>query len=315
VTGTIIGDGVTLDLSKVVVEAKRPWNWLPPKVATVANGGINASTGVYTISGLGTDDYVIKAGAYGGWRDPQGQPHQGIDDYTGDGRLAANLGVGVTIERVFVQNNANTPTTKNITLEQGYSISGTISLSSGTEAPWHDINDNGKKDTNVDPTQSEVVSMAVDVQGQPVMAMPMEMMFMGGQDPRMGAIQADGTYQIPGLSAGVYIVMPPASSPRIEQLIGGDMQGAYYDGGQQTHHWTTVPQMVVVTGEDVTGVNFTFGNGYNITGRLTLPEAQTSQQEWEQWQWVGQLELETPQHSFMGHGKPLFKRDFNNSAT
>lgn len=320
VQGTITGDGVTVDLSKVVVEVKRPWDWLPPKIATVANGGINADTGAYSVSGLGTDDYVVKAGMYDGWTNYSGQYTEGIDQYQGEGWLSANTTVGVVTERVFVQNIADSPTTCNIALEQGYSIKGTVSLSTA-DAPWHDVDGDGVKD-NTDPTLSEEISFAVDVAGQVVMAMPMDMMFMGGQDPRMGIItdNGDGTgsYTISGLAPGVYFVMPPFNSPRITQLAGGDsFEGAFFEGGQETHHWTTTTQMVVISDKDkdVAGVNFEFGNGYTITGRLTLPEAQTSTQDWETWWWVGHLELETAQHTFLGHGRPLFKGDFNNGST
>jgi hypothetical protein len=78
----------------------------------------------------------------------------------------------------------------------------------------------------------------------------------------------------------------------------------FFGGGEETHHWTTVPQMVVITGAGIEEVNFEFGNGYTISGRLTLPEAQTSTQDWETWWWVGHMELETPQRAFLAMANP-----------
>jgi hypothetical protein len=145
------------------------------------------------------------------------------------------------------------------------------------------------------------------------MAMPMDMMFMGGEDPRMGAVNPDGTFDIVGLAPGVYFVMPPFNSPRISALAGGGGAGGdFFEGGEETHHWTATPQMVVITDSDVTAIDFTLGNGYTISGRLTLPEAQTAAPGEEFW-WIGHLELETPQSGYMGHGRPVFKGDFNNT--
>jgi hypothetical protein len=70
--------------------------------------------------------------------------------------------------------------------------------------------------------------MSADVIGLAVTAMPMDMMFMGGEDPRMGIIQSDGSYQIDGLAPGVYILMPPAGSNRIEMLESGDQEGQFF---------------------------------------------------------------------------------------
>ena len=328
ITGTITGDGVTVDLSKVVVEAKRPWDWLPPQIATVANGGISGST--YTIEGLGTGDYVLKVGMYDGWTNMSGEYAAGIDNYDGQGWLKANTSAGVVMERLFIQNGQST--TKNVALEAGYSISGTISLSE-TDVPWHDFGDgtfdgegkpgsaNGAKDTDIDSSKSEVISLAQDLVNQSVRAMPMAMMFMGGSDPRMGTIQeSDGTYryQIDGLAPGVYIIQAPFNSQRISDFeTGGPGEDInYFGGGENTHHWSVENQTVVISGDNVGDVNFTLSNGYTVTGTLTLPEAQTttSEEDWDQWRWVGHLELETPGKGFLGHGKSLFKKDFEDGS-
>ncbi|MBT8342288.1 MAG: carboxypeptidase regulatory-like domain-containing protein, partial [Desulfatitalea sp.] len=344
IQGTISTSGVTVDMNTVVIEVQRPWDWLPPKTATVANGKLNATTGAYAIGGLGTGDYVVKAGAYtgyfgggggGGGETPVnlvGTPSD-LNGYAGEGYLIPDPGIGVSLQRTFVQNDANNPTTMNVTLQRGYSITGTVALSQ-TDPPWHDFGDgnfdtntqsfgaaNGRKDKNdPNPLLSEAIGMVEDIAGQPVMAMPMEMMFMGGMDPRMGMIQYDNgsgiaTYQINGLAPGVYMIQPPFSSRRITNYEYTDMgDAAYYSGDQQTHHWTATTRMVVITDDDVTGADFIFANGYTVTGQITLPEAQTYTEDWQAWNWVGQLELETAQHQFMGHGKPLMKRDFNQGS-
>ncbi len=320
ITGTIDGSSVAgFDLTKVVVEAKRPWDWLPPKHAMFGDG-IDAD-GNFSVSGLGTGDYVVKAGMYEGFIDWDGV-QQPLAGYDGDGILIPSPEVGVVMQRVFVENDALNPTTANVTFEQGYKISGTISLSN-TDPPWHDVNENGVRDLNnidpaVDPNESEAVDMVADVADQPVMAMPMEMMFMGGEDPRMGAVNPDGTFDIVGLAPGVYFVMPPFYSERISDLEAvlegpGAPQGDFYEGGQETHHWTVRPQMVVVTESDVVGIDFTLGNGYTLSGHLTLPEAQTVTEPWEEFWWIGHLELETPQSGHLGHWQPVFKGDFNDT--
>jgi hypothetical protein len=317
VQGTISGNGISVDYSKVVVEVKRPWDWLPPKIATVANGGIDPNTGFYRVSGLGTGDYVVKVGVYDGFMNWSGQESP-LSAYQSEGHLIANADVGVVMQRAFVQNNADNPTTLDIALERGYAISGTVSLDNN-DLPWHDFGDgsggdpDGRKDLKADPFESEAISMAADVIGQPVMAMPMDMMFMGGEDPRMGIIDQEGNYRIDGLAPGVYTVMPPFSSQRINQMNRSSYDDFHhFDGGEQTHHWTATTQMVVITHDDVTDKDFVLGNGHTVTGQLTLPEAQTYDEEWEAWHWVGHLELETANHEFMGHGKPLMKRDFAN---
>ncbi|MCP4746403.1 MAG: carboxypeptidase regulatory-like domain-containing protein [Desulfobacteraceae bacterium] len=319
VQGVISGTGIDgFDLSSIVVEVKRPWDWLPPKIATVANGGINGSTGSYSVSGLGTGDYVVKAGAYTGFMswDSEGSPSD-LSGYQGDGFLIPDSSVGVSMDRSFVENDDSNPTTLNIALERGYSISGTVTLST-TDAPWHDFGDGEGGDSNdrqdtTDP-YDERISMEADVEGTAVMAMPMDMMFMGGEDPRMGMVQANGAFTIDGLSPGAYMIMPPFSSERISQMDTTTMQGHFFNGGEETHHWTATTQMVVITDDDVSSVNFEFANGYTVTGQLTLPEAQTYSESWEEWWWVGHLELETAQREFMGHGKPLMKRDFNQGS-
>lgn len=316
VTGTISGNGVTVNLTKVAIEVKRPWDWLPPKIATVANGGLNATTGQYTVSGLGTGDYVVKAGVY----------TNDLSSYTGDGPLQSDTGIGVVMQRAFVQNNASNPTNLNITLEQGYSISGFVSLST-TDPPWHDFGDgnfngqdqpsgdpDGIQNVDADEMLSEKISMAADIEGKTVKAMPMDMMFMGGEDPRRGVIQADGSFQIDGLAPGVYILRPPSGSNRIRQFESAGQKTNFFEGGQETHHWTTDTQMVVVSDADITGKNFELGNGHTVTGQITVPEAQTVTEDWEAWQWVGHLELETAGRGFLGHGKPLMKGDFNNGT-
>ncbi len=340
-TGTIT-NSIGADINKVVVEAKRPWDWLPPKVATVANGGLNATTGVYTINGLGTGDYVVKVGAYNGYIGWDGTLGA-VADYNGEGFLIPDAAVGVVTQRTFVQDDAASPTILNVALQQGYSISGTIALSLN-DPPCHDFGNgvyddatqtfgapNGNCDTNNNADLSEEIDMDVDVTPQPVMAMPMDMMFMGGEDPRLGMIAYDGTsgtyqFTINGLAPGAYVVMPPFSSQRISDYENGSSaSGTGSDDGQETHHWTATPQIVVISapdgngnGGDVDGIGFTLGNGYTVEGRLTLPEDQTYStaqgDEWQAYQWIGQLELGTPSSESMGHNKSVMIGDFNQGS-
>ena len=324
VTGTITESGAVVDFSKVVVEAKQPWNWMPPKIATVANGKIDADTGQYTISGLGTGDYVVKAGVYSTWKDESGTASDPAE-YDGMGTLYSDTGVGVVTHRAFVQNDADNPTMVNLTFQKGYSISGAVSLSQ-TDPPWHDFGDgtfqngrpggepNGRKDVKDNPGKSEEISMEADLVGKSVKAIPMEMMFMGGEDPRKGEIQPDGTYRIDGLAPGVYILTPPAGSNRIRSFESTDQDADGGEGDQETHHWTTSPQMVVIGDSEVSGKNFVLANGHTVTGTLTMPEAQTvsnSQEGPPQGEWVGHLELGTAGQEFMSHGYPVFTTDFN----
>ncbi|NIS78784.1 MAG: hypothetical protein GTO14_00805, partial [Anaerolineales bacterium] len=124
VQGTITGPG-TLDLNKVVVEVKRPWDWLPPKLATVANGGIQTAGATFAVNGFGTGDYIVKAGMYDGFIDFDGNPRP-LSEYQGAGWLVPNGAVGISMQRVFVENNATRPTTCNINFQAGYAIAGTL---------------------------------------------------------------------------------------------------------------------------------------------------------------------------------------------
>lgn len=350
-----------VDLSHVMVQVQRPWGgpW-DSKTASVANGKLNGTTGAYSITGLGSDDYVVKVGVYDNVEEGMGADLNGV--------------VAVKIQRVFVVNNSNRPTTANIELSKGYTISGSITLSA-TDPPWHDFGDgefeeegggmepseggggpgegggpgggpgegggpggggvatpsgdpNGIKDLNDEPGKSEAISLAADLNGTPVMAMSMEMMFMQMQEPNMAQLECVGdtcTYTIEGLAPGVYSVMPPFSSQRINMMTADSGEYQHFNGGEETHHWTVTPQTVVIADDDAEDIDFVLGNGYTVTGTITLPSAPTmSSETWtdhngnevphDAYDWVGHLELETPGHGFMGHGKPLMKTDFNNTA-
>jgi hypothetical protein len=195
----------------------------------------------------------------GYWDWMSGEEVDGLSGYTGEGWLEPNSAIGTYMRRAFVINNAASPTTHNIALERGYSISGTITLST-IDPPWHDFGDgtweaeeepaetamepcegegcdgegggsgeffggssygtpdgdpNDRQDLDSeDSNKSELVSLGSDINGQQVIAMPLDMMFMGGQDQRMGHVECDEstgecTFTIDGLAAGAYFIQPP----------------------------------------------------------------------------------------------------------
>ncbi len=307
VQGTITGPG-GLDLNSVVVEVKRPWDWMPPQTATVANGKINASTGAYSVEGLGTGDYVVRAGMYSGWYNWSGTLSEDMTQYTGEGMLVPSSTVGASVQRVFVENDSTSPTTADIAFEQGYSISGTFTISSD--------------DPPIQGTDTVTIDHVCGT-GQMIKAMSKEMMFMGDQESAMvGAFSSldpgAGTaqYTINGLAPGVYVVMPPFNS---FTLGTASYTGEFFNGGESEHHWTAAPQHVVVGPSEInpTGnatADFTIANGQTITGTLTLPDSPSSNTDWGGWcTWVGHLELETPGSRFFGHGTPLFSDSFSGS--
>jgi hypothetical protein len=299
VQGNITGPG-TLDIDQVVILIRRPWDWMPPKYVTVnctdadnqiVNNG--DGTGTYKISGLGTDDYIVKAAMF----------TDDLSSYTGPSQplntdnLTLSSQLGAVQHRVFVE-NSSTATTKDIAFETGYSVSGTITLDPN-DPPWHD------------GTQITIVGHIVS---EKVKAKLMDMVFMGegtegGIAGTITEIDAStASYSIVGLAPGVYLVKPPFG--RSEWKDSYDSADHFFDGGEQQHHWAVTPQTVVVTDSNVTGVNFTLSNGNTISGTLTLPEAPSG----TDWEWIGHIELETPASRHMGHGKPLFKNDFGTGA-
>ncbi|MBF0223812.1 MAG: carboxypeptidase regulatory-like domain-containing protein [Desulfobacterales bacterium] len=324
IKGTITGKDINIDLSKVIVELKMSDNFEFTKFASVANKGIDPTTGDFTIDGLPTGDYIFKAGMY-------------INSLNYDGKmnLFSDPNVGIQCKRVFVK-NSNTPTIMDISLEKGYSISGKIYLSS-TDPPWHDFGDgrggsaNGIKDISNDKFD-ERISIANDIAGSFVAALPLDLMLMEEsnetKDSIIGYIKdnGDGTasYKIDGLNLGAYLIIPPFGSERIKKIIddesleteGSEDEPVFFDGGEEVHHWTTSAELIVVPPNVSLNKDFTFANGYKVSGRITLPEIQMLNKNFlqDKWAWIGHLEIESAMQQFLGHGRPLFKNDFNNST-
>jgi len=320
ITGAITGNGVDVDLSRVAVEVKRPWDWLPPRMATVANGGIGPATGQYQVGGLGTGDYVVVAGMY-----------RNLAQLDGTAPPEAESTVGVTLNRVSVKNDAASSTRLDIGFGPGYFISGCISLNAA-DPPWHDFGDgsggapNGVQDP-VDGAYDERISISADLAGQFVTAIPVDLKLMGDltgeESPRVGRIidNGDGTgcFRIEGLSPGAYAVTVPFNSQRVLDLrppVDIWDEASYLSDGEIEHHWTTRSRHVVIDDENVTDLEFKLANGYTVSGRVILPEAlAVTDAQWDQWEWIAYIDLETSENLQLGYGKSLFKRDFENGTT
>jgi len=79
----------------------------------------------------------------------------------------------------------------------------------------------------------------------------------GADNSKNGMIQQDGTYQINGLTLGVYVLKIPALN----------IDGNYNNGNEtQTHE-----KQVMVTG-NVTGSDIELSDGYSVKGRLKIPD-------------------------------------------
>ncbi len=313
-TGSISGDGVTLDFSRVVVQVIQPWDWIPPKTATVADGGVDPATGTYTISGLGAGDYVVRAGM-------AANP----SNYDGSGVLMSEPGAGVVTERVFVENDAAVPAVLNIVIPKGYAVSGSIRLDD-SNPPWHDFGDgsggsaNGIKDETGD-LYDERITISGDLAGQVVMAVPVDMVFMSGDEaahPLVGHItdngDGSGSYRIDGLAPGAYRLVPPFTSLRISKMIEPELSDlSVFD--QTYRHWVAASKVIVVSDRDMPNRDFILENGYKVTGRLTLPEVQKmANDQTDAFDWLGFLALYTTEYEFLGNALTLFKRDFDNTS-
>ncbi len=294
VTGKVTGEGVDLDYSKVMVSARRPWDWMPPKIATVEKGNLDPKTGEYRISGLGTDEYLIEAGMY------LQLPEEGEEV-----PMMAAPGVGDVMERALVENDASRPTILDFTLTRGYSVSGRIILSAD-DPPIY---------------EGAPATIEKDLAGQPVRAVPMDQYFMGDglagvKSPLVAQITANpdgtGAYRIDGLSPGVYLLVPPMISLReaSEQNLPVDVD---FSEMEIRRNWSADPIRVVITDDDSRGQDFVLKNGHSVQGTLILPEAQTLSGQYDQWRWTGYLELQTPENQLLSHAKVFFKGDFNNS--
>ncbi len=273
ITGTISGSGV--DMSKVVIKAtKSGWEWQEPIMTQPA------SDGTYTLSGLGTSEYILEVNEYSNAANMMSnqQPGQPTGNF------------GSEILRVPVM-NGKTSSGKDITLKTGGSISGKVCKESGYAGD---------------------VNFATDLAGKMVVAVPMKMAMMGGNSTFMGPLQnydaATGcyTYTISGLGAGAYNVSPPTDG-----LINDPNKAI--DPSAQMHEQMFLPDIAaddqvvsVSAGENKTGVDFTLSDGYSVSGTLTLPEAPSG----NDWDYICDLELRHPHKEGMGRRIPVFLRNF-----
>ncbi len=269
ITGTISGtndEGASVDLSKVVIKAtKGGWDWQMPVMAQPAGDG------TYTLSGLGTSEYILEVGEYvnaaevlnGGYPLPTGA-------------------FSTEVRRVSVM-NGSTISGQDIVLTSAGCISGTVSLEAGYDG---------------------ALDFATDLVGQMVVAVPLKMAMMGGSSMFGAPILEDGSYAICGLSAGAYVVMPPTEL--FDGEGGIDPSAQMYQEAFTPDVAGDERVVAVAAGEDKTGIDFELSDGYSVSGTLTLPQAPTG----EDWEWVCDLELRHPRHEGKGRHTPVFVRDF-----
>lgn len=276
VSGTISGSGV--DMSLVVIKAiKAGWDWQAP-VLVQPDG-----TGAYTLTGLGTSEYILEVNEYA----------NAVAVMGSGARPRPSGNFGTETLRVPVMNGSAT-SGQDIALSEGASISGTVCIESGYAGS---------------------VDFAVDMDGEVVSAFPMKLMMMGGASMYGAPLQSynAGTgcwsYTIPGLGAGAYNVKPPTEL--IDHTSGFD-ENAQMMQNMYTPDLAGERQIVAVSsGEEKAGVNFTLSDGYSVGGTITLPEIPSG----DDWNFVCELEVRHPQRAGMGRHQPVFVGDFDGTKT
>ena len=264
ITGKITSESADFDITKVRIEAVVPgWGWSQGAAAKTAYVGrvppnLDAGTGVFTISGLGTGFYLITANQYISAGD------SGIDDEANGGKGFATIDIKANVA------NGEKTDVGTLTLVSGAVISGTVIISK-TDPP---------------PDGFNTIADYVALQDAGIIAFPMKMQMMGMMSNcQMGDIElhengTDGTYDIYGLAPGAYTVEPAL-------MFNVDEYGeAKKDGPDMERVAAYSTRMVVVKkAETKTDVDFTFSDGYDISGKVTLPAAPT-----QDWDWICKLE-------------------------
>jgi len=270
IRGTVRGDNI--DYSKVLVIVDQPeWGDWAHKTTIVDDSGN------FTISGLGTGFYVVRANQYKAYRQTEsGREEVSLEDYVNGEEgieIVPDGTFGTAIESVSVVNDPNNPARVTLTLQKGATISGTVKLDST-------LVNNGWKPS--------------DLQGKEVKAYPMKMQMMEMMSqyyPGMITIDGQGNcvYEIKGLEPGTYIVEPPLRKSESSPSYGEPENDVAY----------TAKVVTVQAGETKTGVDFTLSNGFSISGTITIPESAKPQDDRE---WIGELKLDNMTDPFAGMG-------------
>jgi len=274
ISGTVSG---FTDHTNIIVIADQPSGW-----GCYAHQEVQIdAAGAFTITGLGTGDYMVKANQYE-FVDGQGDSKTIAEylDPNSPGITKQPDGTyGTTTERALVANGETT--TVNIALSAGLSISGSISIDSTlTDKDW----------------------ALSDLVGSQMQAFPMQMQMMGMMsEMNWGTVAADGTYTIGGLSPGTYIVEPPMDLGYIDangKKDDGAAEDHFYGmGGDFSRDCAYQSQTVTLSDASVTGVNFTLSDGYDISGTITIPTAPTND-----WEWIGDIGLDNMTGAECGMG-------------
>ncbi len=266
--GTVSGTPTPpADFDKVFVMAKDPHRW-----EDVILGVTCETDGSYELTGLGTGEYVVTVNEYENleaWLEAQENQggrngaHPTEDPPEPAGPDFANMFLkptgtygGITT-RIALANGEEV--TQDFELEQGFSISGTFSAAQDYDGIYE----------------------PADFDGQPVMAMPIKMQFMGmGREAfHVGLIHENPpdsdiwVYTISGLGEGAYVVQPPSRAAEQKgEGAGGVLNTGDTGFGDQFPNVAVESQMAILSStNDEATVDFEYTEGYSISGTVTVP--------------------------------------------
>jgi hypothetical protein len=220
IRGTITGPDGTTPVVGALVCAHGTLDWC----------GSTIAGGAYTTGGLAPGPYTIYVGAPSASSLVTGFYKSGVaGNYTTDPSLASTITVDA----------ADVPGI-NVTLPQGYRISGTITDSAGTP-----IDLLGPIAWNVDLCTWADPSSPSHCTG--------------------AELSSDGTYTSMDTPPGTYGVL-------VQHSPGSALVDGWYDSSAGTSHWAwsrTAATQVVLSGVDVPGIDIAVPTGYTISGKIT----------------------------------------------
>jgi hypothetical protein len=225
---------------KVFLQGGNYWNNLSNGAALfdVPGGSFDPATGMLTVPGLGTGSYLLKA-------------------------LYETSGMEKT--KYVILSNGDTKDVEFDLSGNSYAVSGTVKLSQ-TNPPL-----------NIDSIQTLVATAPVNntnsFPGDPFSTTTFRVIaldyakvtdtsrqgdiMMSDLNPKHGVIHDDGSFSIPGLVPGVYLlVVPPL------ELDGNPMNGRETAG---------VEERVIVGAGDIKDRELTVAKGYSVKGQVKLP--------------------------------------------